>query len=360
MKSKGKFLKGIKISASLLLILVAVFSVCQRLPEVFSQRETALAAAAFTLTDGRFFAESGSVPATEATSETEAQQTEPTAAHTVSVSGKRDKTGYYDSFADHSGEEKYSIEEKTIYPDGIELDGCYIKNYTSQALNFEEIMAQPLSFKAERGTKSPQVLIYHTHTGESYIDEDVDYYYESFYSRTGNNDFNVVAVGDAIAAGLEKNGISVLHDTTVHDSSYNGSYDRSAETVLADMDDNPGIKVVLDIHRDALGADDRKIKTVFEHNGRKGAQIMILSGCDPDNERGFQNWEKNLRFALKLQHTAEELYPGMTRPLDFGYFAYNEYICDGSLLIEIGTDANSIDEAVYSGTLLAEILSKVI
>ena len=72
---------------------------------------------------------------------------------------------------------------------------------------------------------------------------------------------------------------------------------------------------------------------------------MILSGCDPDNERGFDNWQNNLSLALKIQNTAEKLYPGMTRPLDFGYFAYNEYICDGSLLIEIGTDANSINEA---------------
>lgn len=360
MKNRGKFFKAIKLTASLLLVIVAVFSVCRRLPEVFSQRETALAAAAFTLTDGRFFVESGSAPPATTPEETEAKQTEPAVVQAVSSPVKRDKSGYYDSFADHSGEEKYSIEEKTIYPDGIELDGCYIKNYTSLTPDFEGALAEPLSFKAERGTKKPQVLIYHTHTGESYIDEDVDYYYESFYSRTGNNGFNVVAVGDAIAAGLEKNGISVLHDTTVHDSTYNGSYDRSSETVQADMDDNPEIKVVLDIHRDALGADDRKIKTVFEHNGKKGAQIMILSGCDPDNERGFKNWEKNLSFALKLQHTAESLYPGMTRPLDFGYFAYNEYICDGSLLIEIGTDANSIDEAVYSGTLLAEVLSKVI
>ena len=126
------------------------------------------------------------------------------------------------------------------------------------------------------------------------------------------------------------------------------------------MEKYPSIKVVLDIHRDALGSEDCKVKTVFEHGGKKGAQIMILAGCDPDGERGFSNWENNLSFALKLQSTAESLYPGMTRPLDFGYFAYNEYLCDGSLLIEIGTDANSIDEAEYSAELLADVLSRVL
>ena len=87
---------------------------------------------------------------------------------------------------------------------------------------------------------------------------------------------------------------------------------------------------------------------------------MILSGCDPDNERGFVNWQHNLNFALKLQHAAEAHCPGMTRPLDFGFFAYNEYICDGSLLIEVGTDANTADEAAFAGQMLAQALAEVL
>lgn len=74
----------------------------------------------------------------------------------------------------------------------------------------------------------------------------------------------------------------------------------------------------------------------------------------------FLSWENNLNFALKIQNKAEEMYPGMTRPLNFGYFAYNEYICDGSLLIEIGTDANTIEEAEYSGELLGNVLYEVL
>lgn len=134
---------------------------------------------------------------------------------------------------------------------------------------------------------SAQVLIYHTHTSESYMDEDVDYFYESYYSRTQNNDYNVTAVGDAITDVLNKRGIKTMHDTTVHDSTYSGSYDRSAQTVESIMENNTDIKVIIDIHRDAIGTETQKVKPVFTYDGKQGAQIMILSGCDTDGEMNF-------------------------------------------------------------------------
>lgn len=361
MKFKRKAFKAMRYTVSAVLLLTAVFCVCRRLPEVFSNRDTALAAAAFTLTDGKYYAESGILPEnTQPAAETAEEEPTAVAAAVDYTPPEKDKSGYYDSFADHSGEAVYDIEEKTIAPMGVQVDGCYVRNYTDLSPDFNSVLTEKLPFAVDKASKEPQVLIYHTHTGEGYLDADVDYFYESYYSRTNNNGFNVVAVGDAITAGLEKNGIKTVHDTTVHDSSYNGSYERSAQTVLDDMEKYPGLKVVLDIHRDALGSEEQKVKTVFEHDGKKGAQIMILSGCDPDNDRGFENWQNNLNLALKIQNTAEKLYPGMTRPLDFGYFAYNEYICDGSLLIEIGTDANSIGEAEYTGSLLANVLAEVL
>jgi len=360
-KVKGKLLKGIKTGAAVLLVLTAVACVVRRVPQVFSERDTALAAAAFTLTDGKMFAGGGTEPSS---APAVTQSTAPTAAAAAETAAlpvkKRDKTGYYDSFGNHSGEARYTVTEKTIYPDGTEVDGCYVKNYTGLDMDFAALLGEPLPFQTETGDGEPQVLIYHTHTSEGYLDEDVDYYYESYYSRTGNRDYNVVAAGEAIAEELRRQHIAVLHDETVHDSTYNGSYDRSAQTVKKLMQAHPSIKVALDIHRDALGSEEYKIKTVFEHDGKKGAQIMILSGCDPDNERGFVNWRHNLSFALKLQHAAEHNCPGMTRPLDFGCFAYNEYICDGSLLIEVGTDANTADEAAFAGQMLAKALADVL
>ncbi len=330
-----------------------------RLPECFGGSDTALAAAAFTLTDGKYRVEAPTEPQTEAPRavRTEAQaSTRPS----EKTGGSRDKSGYYDSYGDHSGEARYSVAEKTVGADGTAVENAYVKNRTGLDFDFDSILHTPLTFKTEKNAAAPQVLIYHTHTSEAYLDEDVDYFYESFYSRTQDENFSVVGVGNVLTETLEKRGIRTLHDKTVHDSTYNGSYDRSAETVYADMAENQGIKVVLDIHRDALGTEDCKVKTVFEQDGQKAAQIMILSGCDIYGERGFDNWQNNLSFALKLQTTAESMYPGMTRPMSFDFFAYNEYICDGSLLIEIGTDANSVDEVQRTAEYLGEVLAAVL
>ena len=361
MKITGKLIKYVRVVFSLALVVLAVFCLFTRLPQVLGDQDNAaLAAAAFTLTDGKYRIEAGSEPLQESTVE----QTEPSklpAANMLEVSDiPRNKSDYYDSFANHDGEAVYDVAEKTITADGTLVNNCYIKNKTGLGLDFNSILNTPLTFNVKKNASSPQVLIYHTHTSEGYLDEDVDYFYESYYSRTQNNAFNVVAVGEKIKQMLEKNGINTLHDKTVHDSTYDGSYDRSVQTVQSDMNENKEIKVVLDIHRDALGTDECKVKPVFEFEGKKGAQIMILAGCDPDNERNFANWQNNLSFALKIQNTAEEMYPGFTRPISFDYFAYNEYVCDGSLLIEIGSDANSIDEVEYSGELLGEVLSRVL
>ncbi|HCA05534.1 MAG TPA: hypothetical protein DEO32_06530 [Ruminococcaceae bacterium] len=361
MKRAGKFYKRIKTVFALILAALAVLCVAVRLPQMFITGDNAaLAAAAFTLTDGKYEARAGTYEQISAEPREKKEISVPAANMLDDETPPRDKSGYYDSYAGHDGEAVYSVAEKTITNDGTYVGNFFIKNRTGLDLDFEGILKTPLTFDVKKNARSPQVLIYHTHTSEAYLDETVDYYYESFYSRTQNEAFNVVAVGNKITRVLQSNGINTLHDKTVHDSTYDGSYDRSAQTVNADMKRYGDIKVVLDIHRDALGTDEQKVKTVFDHDGKKAAQIMILSGCDPSNERGFQNWQNNLSFALKLQHKAEELYPGMTRPISFDYFAYNEYICDGSLLIEIGTDANSVDEVETTGELLGEVLSKVL
>lgn len=272
---------------------------------------------------------------------------------------KRDKSTYYDSYGNHDGENKYTVEERTIGDTGTQVDNCFVKNKTGLSLDFDGLLSAKLPFSIDKGINSPQVLIYHTHTSEAYLDEDVDFFYDSFYSRTNNNDFNVVAVGDALTEQLNKRGIKTVHDTTIHDESYNGSYDRSVTQCIKSWK-YPDIKVVIDLHRDAIGTDENKVKPVFTYNGKKGAQIMILAGCDTDGERGFDCWEENLNFALKIQDKAETLYPDMTRPLNFDYFAYNEYVCNGSLLIEVGTESNSIDEATYSGSLLGNAIADVL
>lgn len=244
---------------------------------------------------------------------------------------------------------------------GVSCSNFYIKDTVGAGTDFETLLELPLGFEFEN-TAEPQVLIFHTHTTESYLEYDEGYYHESFYPRTQDNSKNMISVGEMLAESLESQGIGVIHATQVHDyPEYTGAYDRSWETITEYVEEYPSIKVVLDLHRDSIAGDGgSKIKPTFEVNGEKAAQIMIMAGYDPLNEMGFPDWEYNLRFALKLSEYAEKMYPGMTRPLYFGHFAYNMPITRGSLLIEVGTDVNTVYEAQYTGKLLGNVLAKVL
>ena len=184
---------------------------------------------------------------------------------------------------------------------------------------------------------------------------------ESFYPRTTDTIQNICAVGEEIAKQLNAAGIKTIHDTTLHDyPSYNGAYDRSYATVTEYIKKYPTIKVTLDIHRDGIGTDTQKTKPVFTVNGKKAAQIMILSGYNYDGDEDFKDWEYNLRFALQIQKKANEMYPDMARPLNFSDFMYNMNINTGSLLIEMGAESNTLEEVKYSGCLLGKVLSQVL
>ncbi|MDE6132770.1 MAG: stage II sporulation protein P [Oscillospiraceae bacterium] len=213
-------------------------------------------------------------------------------------------------------------------------------------------------FKIEKNGE-PQVLIMHTHATESYEPYERDFYDSSFNSRTTDPNMNMAAVGDAIAEQLEAAGIAVLHDTTMHDyPSYNDSYDRSRKTVQNILAENPSIKIVLDIHRDAIERESgERIAPVAEINGKNAAQIMIISGCD-DGTMDMPNYLKNFRFASLLQQQLESDYQGLTRPILFDYRKYNQDLTTGSILIEVGGHANSVDQAVYSGELIGKSLAK--
>lgn len=213
-------------------------------------------------------------------------------------------------------------------------------------------------FTVETGSE-PQILIMHTHATESYEPYERDFYDSSFNSRTTDKHMNMAAVGDAIAEQLEGAGIGVIHDTTMHDyPSYNGSYDRSRETVQAILEEYPSIKIVLDVHRDAIErSDGERIAPIAEIDGRNAAQIMIISGCD-DGTMGMPDCMKNFRFACMLQQQLESDCEGLTRPILFDYRKYNQDMTTGSILIEVGGHANSIDQAVYSGELIGKALAE--
>lgn len=272
----------------------------------------------------------------------------------------QDDDSITDDESSYSGD-TFPVIEQQIGGSGEGYDNFSVKNNTDYEIDYETLLSSKLGFEIT-DTSSPQVLIVHTHTTESYLINDNGYYYTDYPFRTENPKRNMIAVGDKIVSSLEKNGIKAVHATEIHDRTYTGSYDRSAETIYKYLAEYPDIKVILDIHRDAIGYDDErgKYKPTFTYNGKKGAQIMIMSGYDPYGEYDFANWEQNLIFALKLQNTAETLYPGMTRPLCFGDFAYNMPINNGSLLIEVGTETNTLSEAKYTGELLGNVIADVL
>lgn len=259
------------------------------------------------------------------------------------------------------GKVTYPILECHIGASGTQYNNFYMISRNSVDINIgEELKLEPDIHISKNG--EPQVLILHTHTCESYMEEDLGYYYEDYYPRNTDNNYNVTQVGEAIAEKLEAAGIGVIHDTTQHDNpSYNGSYARSEATAQKYLDQYPSIQVIIDVHRDALENDEKqKTKPTFVANGKKAAQIMIMSGCDEDGTQGFPDWELNLRFALRLQQTAENMYPGMTRPLYFCSTNYNMDLTHGSILVEVGTDSNTLDEAVYAGSLFGDVLVSVL
>lgn len=209
-------------------------------------------------------------------------------------------------------------------------------------------------------TSEPLVLIYHTHTTESFEPYVRDFYDANFNYRTTDETKNMIMVGDAIQAELEAQGIGVIHARNIHDyPSYNGSYSRSRETILAILEEYPSIKVVLDIHRDAVSGEGVAYQPFVEINGREASQIMIISGCD-DGTLGMPNFMKNFHFACRLQEQFENDYAGLTRPILFDYRHYNQDLTTGSLLIEVGSHGNTLEQSQYSGQLIGSSLGRLL
>ncbi len=257
-------------------------------------------------------------------------------------------------------ETHYSAEEGGVY---LSYGNAVIKNCTHHSsekiksmLEKEHSLSIDLSL-----VRIPQVLIYHTHATESFEPFDRGYFDLSGSWRSTDSAENMIAVGEAFASVLSEKGIGFIHDFTMHDDpSYNGSYQRSAVTIKKHLSENPGISVCLDLHRDAIEPSASEIiKPTAVINGRKAAQIMIISGCD-DGKMNMPDYWENLRFAAALADKLEELYPGLCRPILFDYRKYNMDLSPGLLLIEIGASGNTLEEAKYSAELLGNALAELL
>lgn len=253
-----------------------------------------------------------------------------------------------------------------FYPQGsgngyIACGDASIRNATD--LPDSEVAAQvngPLPFTVELNSDEPQVLIMHTHATETYELTEKNWCDPNFTARSTDNTCNMIAVGAEMARVLNEAGINTIQDTTLHDyPSYNGSYEKSNVTVRNYLAQYPSIKVVLDVHRDAIQTQDgTRYAPAANINGLRAAQVMIICGADLDGN--LPNFRQNLRFAARWQAKMEELYPGLARPVLFDYRYYNQDLTTGSLLIEVGGHANTLEEAKYSARLVGDALSQLL
>ena len=254
---------------------------------------------------------------------------------------------------------KGKVIERYISPYSAPLsyNGVYLKNNTSLDIDIKKLLNESLSFKITE-TDKPQVLIIHTHTTETFMSEESEFYTEDFESRSRDNNKNMAEIGRIVAEKLNNAGIKTLHDKTQHDyPNYTGSYSRAAETINGYLKKYPTIKVVLDLHRDAVSSGESdKVKLVTEINGKKAAQVMLVMGSQSGTVTNFPNWKENLKLAVRLQQILEVKYPTLARPLMLMSKNYNESLSKGSMLIEFGTDVNTLEEAKYSASMVSDAL----
>ncbi len=240
------------------------------------------------------------------------------------------------------------------------FDKVYLKNNTNLKINIKSLLESEIKFSLKK-TSSPQVLILHTHATETFLDTDAQVYSKSYKSRTTNNEKNMVKIGSIIAKELNDAGIVTIHAKNQHDyPEYTGSYSRAANTICSYLKKYPSIKIVLDLHRDALSVGSDKVKLVTKINGEKAAQVMLVMGSQSGSVKNFPKWQENLKLAVRLQKIMETKYPTLARPITLNSSNYNESLTTGSLLIEFGTDANSLAEAKYSALMVADCLETLL
>lgn len=209
--------------------------------------------------------------------------------------------------------------------------------------------------------EGPQILIVHTHGSEAYAQTDGDTYEPSDPYRTTDCTHNVVRVGEEMATVFRAHGFGVVHDPTLYDyPSYTGAYDRSGAAVEQWLSKYPTIKIVLDVHRDALvGNDGQVYKMVAQEAGQKVAQVMLVVGSDGGGKE-HPRWRDNLAFAVLLQQGLTRGYSQLARPIVLRNSRYNQQLLPGSLLVEVGGHGNTLTEAVDAARLWADNVARTL
>lgn len=240
--------------------------------------------------------------------------------------------------------------KKDVYTDIYNT--VQIKNESNYSLT-EEMIKPDISYSNTNG-----IIIYHTHTCESYTPSENFQYIASGNYRTIDLNYSVARVGSELTNYLAGKGYTVIHDTTYHDyPAYTGSYTRSLTTITNLLSTYNTVDAVLDIHRDALGNNSEYAPCV-KIGDETVAQLMFVIGTDGGG-LNHPNWEKNLKLAVKIQEKANQMYPGLFKPIILRNSRYNQHVTNGAAIIEVGATGNTLEQCNGSMKYLADVIDAV-
>ena len=235
----------------------------------------------------------------------------------------------------------------------VEYGKVKIKNQTDYELTDEILNPDSITFE------NKNIMIFHTHSCESYTASEAYQYTPTGNFRTTDLNFTVTRVGTELTEQLKQYGYNVVHDTSYNDyPSYNGSYTRSLQTVQNMLKTTPS-DIIIDLHRDAIGSRSDYAPTVKIGDNDVAAQIMFVIGTN-DGGLWHPNWNQNLKFAIKIQQKAEEMYPGLFKPIMLTTSRYNQHTGKYASIIEVGATGNTMEQCLTSMKYLAKIMKEVI
>ena len=242
-----------------------------------------------------------------------------------------------------------------------QIKETYTNTYHSVKIkNLTDIKLTEAILKPDYEVKNKKdIIIYHTHTCESYTPTKQNSYKASGNFRTTDLKYSVVGVGRQLETELKKYNFNVTRSETKHDyPAYSGSYTRSLKTVQKLLEKDKDAEIVFDVHRDAVGSTSDYAPMV-EINGEKVAQLMFVIGTN-DGGGKHPNWKNNLKFAVKVQEKANEMYPGLFRSINLRSSTFNQKVTNAASIIEVGATGNTLEEAKASMKYLAEVLNAVL
>ena len=254
--------------------------------------------------------------------------------------------------------ENAGVQTEVITPNPISdgsntsIGSVKIKNETDYQITEDMFNTDDLTID------NKNIILFHTHSCESYTSSEKYPYTPTGNFRTTDLNFTVTRVGTELETYLKQYNYNVVHNTDYHDyPAYNGSYTRSLKTVENILQTTPS-DIIIDVHRDAIGSRSDYAPTV-KIGDEEAAQFMFVIGTDAGG-LWHQNWKENLKFAIKVQQKANEMYPGLFKTMMLTKSRYNQHTGKYASIIEVGATGNTLEQCLTSMKYLAAVMHEVI